>query len=142
MYRKSGCAISSRFRIDCRAVLMTYDDNCPSGPLNSIEGMILAPRSGLSRLHSLIREVFVLDSHHGRMANGDLNSDPGSRNPVKNYSKEPFRRWLRVNFCRRAAGTPSSVPLLPKPQHHREDQRPCGPKGLRARILASGTGRS
>jgi hypothetical protein len=25
---------------------------------------------------------------------------------VKNYPKEPFRGWLRVNFCRRAAGTP------------------------------------
>jgi hypothetical protein len=27
--------------------------------------------------------------------------------PVKNYSKEPFGGWLRVNFCRRAAGTPN-----------------------------------
>jgi hypothetical protein len=27
------------------------------------------------------------------------------RFPVKNYS-ESFRGWLRVNFCRRAAGTP------------------------------------
>jgi hypothetical protein len=27
--------------------------------------------------------------------------------PVKNYPKEPFGGWLRVNFCRRAAGTPS-----------------------------------
>ena len=26
--------------------------------------------------------------------------------PVKNYSKKPFRGSLRVNFCRRAAGTP------------------------------------
>src|SRR6516162_8051632 len=26
--------------------------------------------------------------------------------PVKNYSREPFRGWFRVNFCRRAAGTP------------------------------------
>src|SRR5271165_50740 len=26
--------------------------------------------------------------------------------PVKNYSKERFKEWLRVNFCRRAAGTP------------------------------------
>jgi hypothetical protein len=26
--------------------------------------------------------------------------------PVKNYSKERFKESLRVNFCRRAAGTP------------------------------------
>jgi len=26
--------------------------------------------------------------------------------PVKNYSKERFKEWLRVNFRRRAAGTP------------------------------------
>ena len=26
--------------------------------------------------------------------------------PVKNYSKERFKEWLRVNFCRRAAATP------------------------------------
>jgi hypothetical protein len=26
--------------------------------------------------------------------------------PVKIYPKEPFRGSLRVNFCRRAAGTP------------------------------------
>ena len=25
---------------------------------------------------------------------------------VKNDSKERFKEWLRVNFCRRAAGTP------------------------------------
>jgi hypothetical protein len=32
---------------------------------------------------------------------------------VKNYPKEPFRGWLRVNFCRRAAGTPNmQVPVL------------------------------
>jgi TOBE domain-containing protein len=29
--------------------------------------------------------------------------------PVKNYSKDPFRGWLRVIFCRRAASTPMSV---------------------------------
>ena len=28
--------------------------------------------------------------------------------PVKNYSKERFKEWLRVNFCRRAAGTPAT----------------------------------
>jgi hypothetical protein len=40
-------------------------------PLDSFEGMILARPSGLSRLNSLIREVFVSDSHPGRMALGD-----------------------------------------------------------------------
>src|SRR4029077_5567578 len=36
--------------------------------------------------------------------------------PVKNYSKERFKEWLRVNFCRHAPGTPCcqfSAPLLP-----------------------------
>ena len=32
--------------------------------------------------------------------------------PVKNYSKERFKEWLRVNFCRRAAGTPGSPQLF------------------------------
>jgi hypothetical protein len=29
--------------------------------------------------------------------------------PVKNYSKERFKVWLRVNFCRRIAGTPNMM---------------------------------
>jgi len=29
--------------------------------------------------------------------------------PVKNYSKERFKEWLRVNFCRRAACHPYFV---------------------------------
>ena|SRR5271157_3975351 len=33
---------------------------------------------------------------------------------VKNYSKERFKEWLRVNFCRRAAGTPSSLIEQPR----------------------------
>jgi hypothetical protein len=31
---------------------------------------------------------------------------------VKNYPKEPFRGSLRVNFCRRAAGTPCRERVL------------------------------
>ena len=29
--------------------------------------------------------------------------------PVKNYSKERFKAWLRVNFRRRTAGTPYMI---------------------------------
>ncbi len=89
---------------------------------------------GILRTMCIVRKYFTQETASNLVFGSFL---------VKNYSKERFKGQLRVNFCRRAAGTPAvlgmavGVLIMVLHQTHIDQEHAKAPEARLARDLAT-----